>query len=143
MVAGLSMTAQAAEPTGTLTLACEGTSTETSPHVLGSQRGADAERISISIGIIVDFAARTVTGFPLPPVLDRPAVIRDVTETTISFTSSFTNTTPSGLILTYSFDGTIDRVTGAVEAGFMSTTRDGPTWTRSYSLKCKPTQRMF
>ena len=46
-------TAQAAEPTGTLTLACEGTT---------RLNYDDADEPS-SMGIIVNFAARTVTGF--------------------------------------------------------------------------------
>jgi hypothetical protein len=56
MLVGLP-TAQAAETT--LTLACEGTKTETSRY------GGDAERRkAISLSIIINFAAQTVTGFP-------------------------------------------------------------------------------
>jgi hypothetical protein len=53
MVAGLSTTVQAAA----LMLACEGTATlETT----------DAKPEPISMGIVVDFTARTVTGFTYP-----------------------------------------------------------------------------
>jgi hypothetical protein len=52
MVAGLSMTAQAAD--ATLTLACQGTTTS------GTD---DAKPEPISMGIIVDFTNRTVSGF--------------------------------------------------------------------------------
>jgi hypothetical protein len=122
-------TAQAAEPKGTLTLACKGIKSETTPRI------ADADQSSISVDIIIDFGARTVTGFPLPPVcnLDQP-VIRDITETTIFFTGC----SPSDLTVSYSFLGTFHRVTGAVEADFKST--GDVTWTRSFSLKCKPTR---
>jgi hypothetical protein len=73
MLVGLP-TAQAADET--LMLACEGTKTETSRY------GGDAERRkAISLSIIIDFAARTVTGFPDVEGLVRP-VITDVSETT-------------------------------------------------------------
>jgi len=121
--------AQAAEPKGTLTLACQGTKSETTPRI------ADADQSSISVDIIIDFGARTITGFPLPQVceLDQP-LIRNITETTISFSGC----SPSDLTVSYSFLGTFDRRTGAVEAGFTST--GDVTWTRSFSLKCKLTR---
>jgi hypothetical protein len=57
VLAGLWMSsAQAAEPTGTLALACHGMTKEIAP-----QLGAKPE--PISMGIIVDFAARTLEGF--------------------------------------------------------------------------------
>jgi hypothetical protein len=126
-LAGLSIaTAQAAEPRGTLTLACQGTKSETTPRIAGEDQS------SISVNIFIDFGARTVSGFPLPPVcdLDQP-VIRDITETAISYTGC----SPSDLTVSYSFLGTFDRRTGAVEANFTST--GDVTWTRSFSLKCK------
>jgi hypothetical protein len=126
-------TAQAADET--LMLACEGTKTETSRY------GGDAERRkAISLSIIIDFAARTVTGFPDVEGLVRP-VITDVSETTISFAGS---SDPTATV-SYSMSGTINRVTGAAEAGFMSFPKEGygRTWTTSYALKCRPAQRMF
>ena len=133
MVAG--PTAQAAEPRGTLMFACEGTKIETQPY------GGDAEqRETISMGIIIDFAAGTVTGFRSEELLVRP-VITDVSETTISFTGS---SDPTATV-SYSMNGNIDRMTGALEAGFISSPKEGYglKWTRSYRLKCKPAQRMF
>jgi hypothetical protein len=101
-----------AQPTGTLTLGCKGTKSETTPRI------AEAGKSSISVDIIIDFGARTVTGFPLPPVcdLDRP-MIRDITETTIFFTGC----SPIDLTVSYSFLGTFNRGTGAVEADFIGT----------------------
>jgi hypothetical protein len=121
--------AQAAEPRGTLTLACKGTKSETTPRI------ADADQSSISVDIIIDFGGKTVTGFPLPPVceLDQP-VIREITDTTIFFTGC----SPSDLTVSYSFLGTFDRKNGALEAGFKST--GDVTWTKSFSLKCKQTR---
>ena len=49
------LAAQAAEPTGTLTLACEGTTTDTV--------GPDAKPEPISMGVVVNFTTRTVQGF--------------------------------------------------------------------------------
>lgn len=56
MVAGLSMTARAAEP-ATLTLACTGTATSETE---------DAKPEPVSMGIIVNFTAGTVNGFTYP-----------------------------------------------------------------------------
>jgi hypothetical protein len=53
-LAGLSMPAQAAEPTGTLTLACKGTET--------SRGGAGTASDQINIGVIVDFQKKAVLG---------------------------------------------------------------------------------
>jgi hypothetical protein len=127
--------AQAAEPTGTLTLACKGTKSETTPRI------AEAGQSSISVDIIIDFGARTITGFPLPPVceLDRPA-IREITETTIFFTGC----SPIDLTVSYSFLGTFNRETRAMEAGFIGTGDSGTlAEMQADPLKCKPTQRMF
>ena len=73
----------------------------------------------------VAFAARTVDGFSFI----RAEIIK-VAETSVSFRGS--DDTHGSVI------GGIDRVTGAVEA-FTSLAK----LTTSYSLKCRPTQRMF
>jgi hypothetical protein len=132
MLAGLS-TAQAAEET--LTLACEGTKTETSgygPYGEGTK--------AVSLSILINFSARTVTGFRQEERLVELA-IDDISETAISFAGS-----NSTAVLSYNMNGTIDRVTGAVEAGFTSSPEEGhglKPWSISYVLKCKPTQRTF
>jgi hypothetical protein len=122
VLAGLSIsTAQAADPTGTLTLACEGTTK------LGEKTDP------ISMGIIVDFADRTVHGFGYPGFsgrFDFPVKITGMNEVTVAFHGS--NQTGENI------DGSIDRVTGDVEAR----TQTADVILR-YSLKCKPTQRMF
>ena len=121
-------TAQAAdEPTGTLTLACEGAVT-----ISTSEKSEP-----ISMGIIVNFATKTVTGFAYPGV-DTPVKITKFDDVHIAFYGS--NTSRLNII-----SGVIDRVTGAVEAS-----AEGPTFQKEfgvsmsdYSLKCKPAQRMF
>jgi hypothetical protein len=128
MVAG--STAHAADTT--LTLACEGTKTET---FYGR-----SERRNVSLSIIINFAARTVTGFREEERLVE-LTIDDISETTISFAGS-----NSAAMVSYNMNGTIDRVTGTVEAGLTSFPEEGhglKTWTSSYALKCKPAQRMF
>jgi hypothetical protein len=128
-----SPTAQAADTT--LTLACEGTKTETSRY------GGDAERRkAVSLSIIINFAARTVTGFREEERLVE-LTIDDISETTISFAGS-----NSAAMVSYNMNGTIDRVTGTLEAGLTSFPEEGhglKTWTTSYALKCRPAQRMF
>jgi len=125
-----SMTAQAAEPQ-TLTLACQGTITDTKQD--------DAKPEPISMGIIVNFAARTVAGFTEPPFgTKHPVTISAVTEVTVAF-SGPSNDSNWGII------GAIDRVTGDVWAS--STVYNPKTHElvggTNYSLKCRTAQRMF
>ena len=125
MVAGLSMTAQAAEPE-TLTLACQGTRTITSKPE------------PISMGIIVNFTKNTVQGFGSPSLMDvKIAGMNDVTVT-------FGGTQDNGSSIA-SIRGNIDRVTGDVDATSM--TSDAKTGkiilSTSYTLNCSPTQRKF
>src|SRR5262245_57452881 len=96
MLVGLP-TAQAAEET--LTLACQGTMTETS----FGQRG-EAERLST--GILVNFTDRTVKG-----LVDPPVKITTWNEVSVTFRSSYE--LPPSVVTTF---GTIDRVTGDLEA---------------------------
>jgi hypothetical protein len=123
------LVAQAAEPTGTLTLGCEGTTTNT--------LGPDAKPEPISISVVVNFTTRTVKGFG-SGLLDYPVEITAMNEVIIAFSGA---NKPSN-VGQHSISGAIDLVTGELEAtsSFWSTTGSVST---SYSLKCKPTQRMF
>jgi hypothetical protein len=125
-------TAQSAEPTGTLTLACAGTIKEGRPPL-----GTKPE--PTSMGIIVNFDTRTLEGFDSDHTFR--IAIGNITETDINFSGS--NVGDPARSYTYHIDGAIDRVTGAVEAMFHGSMKGGPTWSTSYSLKCEPTQRMF
>jgi hypothetical protein len=120
-------TAKAAEPTGTVTLACNGTIKEGRPPL-----GAKPE--PASMGIIVNFDARTLVGFGADDTFR--IAIGNITETEINFSGS--NVGDPTRSYTYHIDGTIDRVTGAVEAMVHGSMRGGPTWSTSYSLECKP-----
>jgi hypothetical protein len=121
-VAGFSMSAQAQQ--GTLTLACKGTT------LLAME---DAKPEPTSMGIIVNFVARTVQGFGSPTFMDYPVKITGINDVIVEFGGSA------------SIHGSIDRVTGDVEAtSTVTATKTQKTITSTnYSLKCRPTQRMF
>src|SRR5262245_36772613 len=122
MLVGLSA-AHAADTT--LTLACQGT--------LTLEREYDAEPEPISMGIIVNLTARTVTGFT-HPTEKFLLTIESFNDVTVHFRGS----DALGSLTIY---GTIDRVTGDVEA--TSVTKTMATLVRRYALKCRPAQRLF
>jgi len=119
-------TAQAAEPE-TLTLACEGTETWRSLFF-----SADPPKPS-SISIIVNFAAGTVSGFgPIPVKIDR------VSEQLVSFVGH--NNSDE---ITWTVSGSIDRVTGDVEATSSMLHKGNLRGETRFLLKCTPAQRKF
>jgi hypothetical protein len=99
VVAGLSPTTVNAVEQSKLTLACEGTTTETTMP--------DAKPEPISMGIIVGHTARTVQGFGYPGYF--PVNITGMNEVTVSFSGS----SKGGA---WTINGSIDRVTGDVTA---------------------------
>jgi hypothetical protein len=118
-------TAQAAEPTGTLTLACKGTETHKGSAGISSDQ--------INIGVMVDFQKKIVTGLG-----DSVLTIDGLTETTISFSGGEANIgRPEGA---WNMSGTLDRVTGSLVA---ASTRSNPRLTLTYDLHCRSTHRMF
>jgi hypothetical protein len=126
MVAGPA--AQAAETT--LTLACKGPATFTTVK--------DAKPEPVSMGVIVNFTARTVTGFEG----DYPVTITAFDDLHISFSGSRGNGDY------WTIEGSMDRVTGDVEASSTKweLTRDLKhkiAWSQLLALKCRPAQRMF
>jgi hypothetical protein len=115
-------TAQAVEPTRTLTLACKGIETTKSDEHSTSEK--------ITMGLVVDFQNKTVIGFAKSSV---PIHISAVDKTTISFFAS------DGY---WSLSGTIDRATGMVLA---ASERANPNtgnlvWALSYLLQCRSMQ---
>lgn len=115
-------TAQAAEPTGTLTLACKGTETH--------EGSAGTSSDQINIGVTVDFQKKIVTGLS-----DSVLTIDGLTETTISFSGQEVEAN-----FVWNMSGTLDRVTGSLVA---ASTRSNPRLTLTYDLQCRSTQRMF
>jgi VCBS repeat-containing protein len=128
LVVGLSTAAQAVE-TGTLTLACKGT------WVLAGQ-----EPEQLSMGLIVNFNAGTVEGFDLGFSQNIPVKITGINEVTVAFGGS-----GRYLVGNLMMSGTIDRVTGDVGAEEVVTdAKAEKVLSRtSYSLKCRPAQRLF
>ena len=116
-VLALISTAQAVEPTGTLTMACTGTET------YQGGEGNTSEQINISI--VVDFQKKSVMGFS-----DGRLAISRVDETTITL---------SGAAPGWAMNGGIDRGTGWLYA--VSTKSDPSTrqtiLSVSYDLQCK------
>ena len=126
LVVGLSTAAQAVE-TGTLTLACKGT------WVVAGQ-----EPEQLSMGLIVNFNAGTVEGIDVGPNI--PVKITGINEVTVAFGGS-----GRYLVGNLMMSGTIDRVTGDVGAEEVVTdAKAEKVLSRtSYSLKCRPAQRLF
>jgi hypothetical protein len=119
-------TAHAADTT--LTLACQGTTTA----------GTEDKPEPISMGIIVNFMNRTVQGYGAPGVLDYPIKITAWNDVTVAFLGSHER-------IGSTTRGSIDRVTGDVEAtSIVFDVKTGSIKIQtSYSLKCRPTPRMF
>jgi hypothetical protein len=135
VVTGLSMPAQAQQ--STLTLACKGTTTVTTME--------DAKPEPVSMGLIVNFTTRTVQGFGSPSLNDYPVKITGINDVTIDFDGSDNGVSAISTSSVSSIRGSIDRVTGDVEATSMLTATNPPKIITSmnYLLKCRPAQRMF
>ena len=136
-------TAQSAEPTGTLTLGCNGTMTNWGMTDLEKdivpQKPKPEQSRQVSPGIVVDFAAGKVVFADE----DYPAQIKQITETTISFSGE-----KEANHILENIDGSIDRVTGSVSTTIIWQIKDKDGyWTNevrwTYELQCKPMQRMF
>jgi len=123
VVAGLSWSAQAE----TLALRCEGTVKEE----------MKPKPVSVSMDIIINFSDRTVKGFGVSGI--DTVEITSVTETSIGFS------TPVRSDPTWTATGSIDRVTGNLEAttAMWNPSKHSILAVSRYSLKCRPTQRMF
>jgi hypothetical protein len=131
MLTCLSVAAQAVD--SILTLACQGTTTTTQGYQL------EGKHDPITMGIVVDFRTRTVHGFELSGVEVSPLKVSSWNEARVAFGGSFTDK-----VYERTFLGTIDRATGDVEAtSTLADVKTGNSRTTSYSLKCKPAQRMF
>jgi hypothetical protein len=115
----------------TLTLACQGTTTESLEP--------DAKKYPVSMGIVVNFTDRTVRGFYLLELLEIPVKI-----TAANKVVAFGGQRKSPSTLT-SIHGSIDRVTGDLAATLaVSEAKTSKIYsTTIYAQKCRPTQRMF
>lgn len=130
----LNASAQAAEPTGTLTLACQGTMTKSGSAV--------PQPFSVSIILHLDFTAGTVRSSGLGLFL-RGGKITQVTDLTIHL--EYSQIVGDTLDWT---TGSLDRMTGIFEgfsANYQGNTPSPDSMLGAYefSMKCTPTQRMF
>jgi hypothetical protein len=125
-------TAQAADTT--LTLACSGAATDISMSPGSTDITIPAGKPEpTSMGIIINFTARTVAG------LDFPLKITSSDETTIFFEGSHDTELTARKI-----SGSIDRVTGDMKAVSIKIKKNTfISLDVAYALKCRPTQRMF
>jgi hypothetical protein len=117
----------AAEPTGTLALACQG------ERMSRSSSDAVPAQEQVSMDIIVNFTDRTLRfggdwPFPIP--------IYEATETAVMFADRRTGLFEGSVI------GAIEFVSGEMEA-VMKLSGNLGELENFYSLKCKPAQRMF
>jgi len=118
----LVLTVAAAEPTGTLTLACSGQKmSRTLPN-------RDMSEEQVSIGVMANLTARMVLFGDAWP---SPIPIQDVTEKTIMFWEG----RPADAKMVY---GSIERISGETQARIKNDNS-----MVLYSVKCKRAQRMF
>ena len=114
--------AGAAEPKGTLTLACSGQKmSRTLPN-------RDVSEEQVSIGVTADLTTRTVVFGDAWP---SPIPIQDVTEKTIMFWEG--RSAEAKMVY-----GSIERISGETQARIKNDNSMA-----LYSLKCKRAQRMF
>jgi hypothetical protein len=127
IVACLSMTAQAADTT--LTLACKGTADMTGIGDTGP----------VSMGLVVNLTTRTVHGFREQFTnSEAQLTITEVKETIFVLRGQFGPFVDRPIM---DLSGVMDRMTGDVTV--TATQRPPVEFTKTYSLKCRPTQRMF
>ena len=111
----LAAIARAAEPTGTLTLACQGTQTRYAAEGMTSEQ--------IAITLIIDFRKGTIVGFPGSNALVN---ISNSDEVTIAFSRDGGNSR---------FNGIIDKKRKTVDGMNMSLDTNTPDF--GYAMKCK------
>ena len=122
-------TAQAAEPTGTLTLACEGTVTIDDWSLKRAGQPQEVKPKPYSMEMTINLTARTVQGFGA----EYPFKITNMNAGTIIFRHS---NEKSDVL------GHIDRVTGDLDAqikNWLDVQRHDVSNEQIYEMKCKPT----
>ena len=128
VIAGLGMAH--AEESLIMTLVCSGTATDTTK--------SDSKAEPFSMGMIVNFRARSIAGFTYPSADAFPVKITAFNDVTIAFSGS--NKHGSWII-----SGSLDRVTGDLEATSVvvnETTHNIVSGT-GYLLKCRRAKRML
>ena len=129
-----SCAANAQAPPSMLKLTCDGTATDSLDP--GAKDGLAL------MGIIVNFTDSTVQGFGYPyGSFNHPVMINDCRRRG----SRVLRRARGGSIITRKYHGSIDPVTGDVEATLSLIDQKTSKATRqiTYTLQCKPTQRVF
>jgi hypothetical protein len=133
IAAALSASAQAAS----LTLGCSGTLTTT--FVPKNRVANDPEKESIAdFSVIVDFEKRAVSGFwsDLNGLHDQiPITASDANSVTFQGRKKET--------IEKSISGSVDRITGKIDADETWLWQTGSLTLMSWDLHCKPTERLF
>ena len=130
MVTCLSMTAQAADTT--LTLVCKGTAS------MKTSTGDSGDTGPVSMGLVVDLTTRTVHGFREQfTEIEVQLNITEVKEAILVLRGQLSGEMRSIMDLS----GFMDRMTGDMTV--TATQRPPVVFTKTYSLKCTPAQRMF
>jgi len=123
----LSIGQQAAAQTMVVYLSCDGTT-----RIVADKTGV-LEPVK-NMGLVVNLAERTVSGFALPAHIDSADAA----------SIKFSNQNSPYLGGTYSVTGSIDRVTGVAWATTMLTAHDQKVTTNDrYDLVCTVTNRLF
>ena len=131
----LSAQAQAAP----LTLGCSGivTSSELSKHGIP---GEPEKKNVVGMSIVVDFDQRTVAGFWTEE--DGVHNLLPITEFDAN-SVSFRGTKGKKDSVLFFIEGTVDRITGKVDANEISYWRSGGQGFLVWDLQCKPTKPIF
>lgn len=124
--------------TASLTLGCSGTVTGTEVPKAGVAGDPQKENV-VDMSIVVDFDQRAVTGFwaemnGIHNLIPITAV--DVNSITFKGTKKFLNSDAS-------IDGTLDRITGKVDANETWLWSNGGLHIAVWDLRCHPTKPLF
>jgi hypothetical protein len=125
-----------------LTLGCFGAST-----LVWTPKGGDAlepqKEDLADFSVVVDFEQRTVSGFWVDfdksrNVVQRALPITAVDANTVNFQNSEKNKAGNRSVA-----GTVDRITGKVDASDETHYANGDHGYTTWDLRCKPTKRLF
>jgi hypothetical protein len=131
--AALAASAQAAS----LTLGCSGTVTTTQVPKNGVANDPEKESIA-DFSVIVDFEKRAVSGF-----WSDMNGLHDQIPITAADANSVTFQGRTKEVIEKSISGSVDRITGKIDADETWLWRNGDLTRMNWDLHCKPTERLF
>ena len=123
-----------------LTLGCSGTLTTTQVPKEGVANDPEKENV-VDLSVVIDFEQRTVSGFLREMSgINTPLPITAVDANSVTFKGS--NKESKSKIQSF-IDGTVDRITGKIDAEARVHWGTGSFTIMSYDLRCKPTTPLF